>query len=65
VLLFRAKTHHVFDTCAVLPTAIEDHDLTRRREVLHVTLHIDLRLLAVRWCWQGDDAEDAPGSHAR
>src|SRR3981189_586888 len=59
VLLFRAKAHHVFDASAVIPTTIEDHDLTRRREVLHVTLQIDLRLLPVRWCRQGDDAEDA------
>src|SRR5271165_1307202 len=59
VLLFRAKAHHVFDARAVIPTAIEDHDLTRSWKVLHVTLQIDLRLLPVRWCRQGDDAENA------
>ena len=59
MLLLRAKTHHVFDAGAVIPTAIEDHDLARRREVLHVALQIVLRLLAVRWRRQRDEAEDA------
>ena len=27
--------------------------------MLHIALHIYLRLLAVRWCRQSDDAEDA------
>ena len=59
VLLFRAKAHHVFYARAVIPAAVEDYDLPRRREVLHVALHIYLRLFAVRWRWQGNDAEDA------
>src|SRR5271166_2239364 len=59
VLLFGAKAHHVFDASTVIPTAIEDHDLTRRREVLHVALQIDLRPLAVRWRRQGNDAENS------
>ena len=37
--------------------------LARPREVLHVALHIHLRLLAVRWRRQGNNAEDA-GTHA-
>ena len=56
-MLFRAKADHVFDASAVIPTSIQDHDLTRRRKVLHVALQIDLRHLAVRWCRQSDDAE--------
>ena len=59
ILLFRAKAHHIFDTGSVIPTAIENHNLTRSREVLHEALQIVLRLLAVRWCRQRDDAENA------
>ena len=58
MLLFRAKAHYVFDARAVIPAAIEDHDLTRRGKVLHVTLQIDLRFLAIRGRWEGDNAEN-------
>ena len=34
VLLLGAEPHHVLDAGAVVPAAIEDHDLARRREVL-------------------------------
>jgi hypothetical protein len=47
VLLLRAKAHHVFDAKSVIPTAVENHHLARRREVRHVTLHIHLGLLAI------------------
>ena len=63
VLLVRAKAHHAFYARPVIPTAVEDHDLACPREVLHVALHIHLRLLAVRWRRQGNNAEDA-GTHA-
>src|SRR5271165_903334 len=59
VLLIGAKAHHVFNARAVIPTAIEDHNLPRRREVLRVALQIDLCFLAVRWRRQGGDAENA------
>src|SRR2546423_14522707 len=54
MLFFGAKAHDVLHASAVVPTAIKDHDLTRSREVLHVTLHIHLGLLAVRRRRQGD-----------
>ena len=59
VLFLRAEAHDVFDAGAVVPTAVEDHDLARRRKVLHVTLHVHLRLLAVGRRGQRDDAEHA------
>ena len=47
MLFLRAEAHHVFHTQAVIPTAVEDHDFARGGEVLHVALHVHLRLLAV------------------
>ena len=47
MLFLCAKAHHIFDARAVVPTAVEDHDLTRRREMRHVTLQVHLRFLAV------------------
>ena len=59
VLFLRAEAHHIFDARAVVPTAVEDHDLARRREMLHVALHIHLRLLAVGRRRQRDEAKHA------
>ena len=59
VLFFSAKAHDELDTSPVVPTTIEDHDLTRSGEMLQVALHVHLRLLAVRWRWKGYYAEDA------
>ena len=54
-----AEAHHVLDAGAVVPAAVEDHDLARGREVLDVALHVHLRLLAVRGRGQRHEAEDA------
>ena len=59
VLLVGAEAHDVLDAGAVVPAAVEDHDLAGRRKVLHVALHVHLALLAVRRRRQRDDAEDA------
>src|SRR5262245_17337422 len=59
MLLLRTEPHHVFDTRAIIPTAVEDDDLTCRRKVRHVALHVHLRLLTVRRCWQRHEPEDA------
>ena len=48
VLLLAAESHDVFDAGAVVPAAVEDHDLARCRELLDVALHEQLRLFAVR-----------------
>jgi hypothetical protein len=62
VLLRRAESHHVLDTGAVVPAAIENHHLAGRREVLHVALHVHLRFFAIGRRRKRDDAED-PGAH--
>ena len=59
VLLLGAKAHHVFDAGAVVPAAIEDHDLARGGKMLHVALQVHLSLLAIRWRGQRDDAKYA------
>ena len=59
VLLLGAEPHHVLDAGAVVPAAVEDHDLAGRREVRHVALHVHLALLAVRRRRQRHEAEDA------
>src|ERR1700723_2215231 len=58
-LLLGAKAHHIFHSRSVVPTPIEDHDFARGREMLHVTLHVHLRLLAVGRRGQSGDAEYA------
>jgi hypothetical protein len=42
-----AKTHDLLDAGAVVPGAVEQHDLAARRQVRHVALEIPLRPLAV------------------
>src|SRR5258707_14072068 len=48
MVLFGAKTHHIFDAGAVVPAAVKDHDLARCRKLLNVTLHEHLRFFAIR-----------------
>src|SRR5262245_53859537 len=48
----------MLDAGAVVPTAIEYHDFARRREVLHVSLHVEHRLLAIGRSRQRDNAKD-------
>ena len=59
VLLLGAEPHNVFDAEAVVPTPVEDHDFTRGRKMLHVALHVHLRLLAVGGRGQGHESEHA------
>ncbi len=58
-LLVGAEPHDSLDAGAVVPTAVEDHDLTRGGEVRDVALHVHLRLLAFGGCGQRDDTEHA------
>src|SRR5262249_43151504 len=58
-LLIRAEAHDAFDAGAVVPAAVEDHDLPRRRQVTDVALDIHLRFLALGRGGQGNHAEDA------
>ena len=45
--VFGAKAHHALDAGAVVPAAVEQHDLAGRRQVRHVALEVPLRALAV------------------
>src|SRR5580692_3505681 len=58
-LILRAKAHDAFDPGAIVPTAVEDHDLPPGRKMRQVSLNIHLRLLAFRRRGQGNDAENA------
>ena len=58
-LLLGAEPHHPLDAGAVVPTAVEDHDLAGGREVRQVALDVHLRLLALGRRRQRHDAEHA------
>ena len=47
VLRFGAEPHHDFDARPIVPAPIEDHDFAGGREMGHVALQVELRLLAV------------------
>src|ERR1700730_5249925 len=47
-LLRAAKSHDRFDAGALLPAAVEHHDLARRREPLDIALHVHLCLFTIR-----------------
>src|SRR5262249_50772093 len=63
ILLRRTEPQDMLDASAVVPTAVKNDDLTRRREVRYIALQVHLALLAVRGRRQGHDAED-PGADA-
>ena len=48
MLGLRAEAHHALHARAVVPGAVEEHDLARRREVLDVALEVPRRRLARR-----------------
>jgi hypothetical protein len=54
----RAIAHDGLDAGPVVPAAVEDHDLPRRREMRHVALDVHLRLDPRIRCGQGDVLED-------
>src|SRR5262249_38956536 len=62
VLLRSAESHDIFDAGAVVPAAVEDHDLAARRELVNIALQKELALLAVGRRGQGADAEH-PRAH--
>src|SRR5262245_23562748 len=57
-LIQAAEAHHALNTGPVVPTAVEDHDFTARRQMGQVALNIHLRLFAVRRCRQCNHTED-------
>ena len=61
-LLLGAEAHHALDTRPVVPAAVEDHDLARRRKVRQIALHVHLGLLALGRRGERDDAKH-PRAH--
>ena len=71
VLVLGAEAHDVLDPGAVVPAAVEQHDLPGGRQVGGVALEVPLRALALAgggkrrdaagaWIQEGDDAFDHP-----
>ena len=58
-LLGGAEPHDGLDAGAVVPAAVEDHDLAGGGQVRDVALDVHLRALALGRRGQRDDAEDA------
>ena len=59
VLLVCAEAHYSLDPGPIVPRAVEEDDLARRRELRDVALDVDLALLAVGGGRQGHVPEDA------
>ena len=53
VLGFGTEAHHSLDTGAIVPTAVEEHDLSSGGQVGHVTLEVPLCFFALRGCGEG------------
>src|SRR5262249_36356343 len=58
-LLRGAKSHHRSDAGAVVPAAVEDHDLAPRRKALDIALHEHLALFAIRGSGKSHHAKHA------
>src|SRR5262249_50330989 len=59
VLFLRAEIHHVLDSGAIVPTAVENDDLASCRKMLEIALPIKLRLFPVGRSRQRHKAEHA------
>ena len=57
--LVGAEAHHALDAGAVVPAAVEQHDLAAGGQVRHVALEVPLRALALVRRRQRRDAADA------
>jgi hypothetical protein len=58
-LIGGGETHDALDAGAVVPRAVEEHDLAARRQVRHITLEIPLAALALGRSRQRHHAGDA------
>ena len=58
-LLLGAEPHHALDAGAVVPTAVEDHDLSGRRQVRDIALGVHLRLFPLGWRGECHHSENA------
>src|SRR5450830_562084 len=59
VLVIRTKTHDALDTGAVVPAAVEQHDLACGRQMRNIALKIPLRTFAVVRRRQSGNTADA------
>ena len=59
MLVRRAEPHHLLDAGAVVPAAVEEHDLARRRELRDVALEVPLGRLPLGGGGQSRDAAEA------
>ena len=59
IFLVGTKAHHMLHPRPVVPTAVEEDNLTRRGEMRHVALKVPLRLLALGRGAQGHHAGNA------
>src|SRR6476646_7620747 len=59
MLLLAAEPHHILDSGAVVPTAVEYDDFARRRKACQVTLHVKLGFLTIGGRGQRHHAEHA------
>ncbi len=59
IFSFSAKSHDVFNAGPVIPTAVEQHHFSGRRQMRDVTLEIPLRFLPPGGRAEGDHAADA------
>src|SRR6516164_5323246 len=62
-LLIGGEAHHALDAGAVVPGAVEQHDLAASRQMRDIALEVPLRALALVGCGKGGDAAD-PGIEA-
>ncbi len=60
MLFLGAEAHDVFDAGAIVPAAVEDHDLSSGREMLYVSLDEHLALFPI-----GRSGEGYGPKHAR
>ncbi len=56
ILRIGTEAHDALDAGAVVPGAVEQHELARGGQVRHVTLEVPCRLVAVGGFTEGDDA---------
>src|SRR5215469_13649242 len=59
ILFVSTEFHYVFDEGTVVPTSVEDDDLTSRRQIFDVPLRVHLRLFTLGGGGQSNVPKDA------
>src|SRR5262249_61004495 len=55
--IFGAKAHNALDSGAIVPAAVEDHDLSAGRQMGQIALNVHLGFFAIGWGGEGDHPE--------